>query len=168
LVYFFPFCYFAPRIIWQPWSRFRLIYFPDFEERIFGAFGALQFMDSLWRIRNRVTGLGEFLPIGRLFPSGSFFNYRSMCPNFWVTISAVNLCNRFKQEMGWDTFWAIFFFKSSSGHLGSERPIETAIGNRLSKTDFSNYSTGRLIGFKCCDCRQLTHARAALCILRNG
>jgi Na+-driven multidrug efflux pump len=71
---------------------------------------------------SRVTRLGEFSPIGRLFILCSFFvNHTSTYvakafgkKNFHGT----NSCIRFGKECGvrwWALFWVIFF-RASSGH----------------------------------------------------
>jgi hypothetical protein len=38
-----------------------------------------------------VTRLGDFLPIGRLFALGSFFENDRRGLNFWATLSTVNI-----------------------------------------------------------------------------
>jgi hypothetical protein len=86
-LHFGPFFY---KLIWSPCSRCNTI--PTREEDI------------------RVTRLGEFTPISRLFTLGVFDNYIGMYrrkTNEWATFSSVPVMY-WDKKIGWATFLSIF------------------------------------------------------------
>jgi hypothetical protein len=66
----------------------------------------------------RVTRLGKYLPIKRLFTLGSFSKIIEEA-HFLLLLFAIKGVNKFIQKMGLATFWAIFC-TNSSGHPGRD------------------------------------------------
>jgi hypothetical protein len=64
---------------------------------------------SCCNIGDRVTRLGEFLPVVRLFSLGSFFKITEVAQIFGLLFSMVKLHNvLISTKMGWASCWAIF------------------------------------------------------------
>jgi hypothetical protein len=55
----------------------------------------------------RMTKLGEFSPIGRVFLLGSFL-ITDVAHIFELLLSTVKVMHSFGPKTGWATFWAIF------------------------------------------------------------
>jgi hypothetical protein len=71
--------------------------------------------------------LGEFSPYGRWFTLGSLSKIAELALMFGLLDSAEkNDAYVLKQEMGWATFWAIFF-ANSSGHPALLLPASVRI-----------------------------------------
>jgi hypothetical protein len=92
---------------------------------------------SLWRVllADRVTRLGEFLPIERVLSPGSFF---------WkITKLLIRRLNYvlILIQMDWATFWAIFFTNPSGHPACRHKKIKCVIYGREESIAF---------GKKCC------------------
>jgi hypothetical protein len=61
----------------------------------------------------RVTRLGEFSPIGRLFSLGSLLKITEVAQHSGLLFSSFQFLYKFRQKMAWVTIWAI----SSQTHL---------------------------------------------------
>jgi hypothetical protein len=60
------------------------------------------------KVRNRVTSLGEFSLIGRLFSLRTFFKTAEVVLIFELLFSTVKIIVILTKKMGWATFWSIF------------------------------------------------------------
>jgi hypothetical protein len=57
---------------------------------------------------DRVTRLGEFLPIGWLFTLGGFLKITEVAQMHVLVVPNLSVTYLFWQKMGWATFWATF------------------------------------------------------------
>jgi hypothetical protein len=89
---------------------------------------------------NRVTRLGEFSHIGRLFALSSFFNYK-IIPHLWAPLVYKNDKAFILANMYWATFWAIF----SQTHLVALPGKRKSAEKKLWKKTFRKISDSAFI-----------------------
>jgi hypothetical protein len=79
--------------------------------------------------QSRVTRLGEFSRIGRLFILFNVLNITNVWQNFGLLVFTVPVTYSFWQKMGWATFWATF----SNTHLVTlpQRDVGKNLGNNF-------------------------------------